>query len=268
MDPGSAALRDIVDVGRYPVNQPTSREYNALAQRCRADLASSGVSILQGFVHSSAVDRLVTEAAAQATFGYASDVLGTPYLEVPSDDWPHDHPRSTWGHTRLTATAYDRIAPQAALRQLYESPVILQFLIDALGFEIFTYDDPLGGLNMAAMYDGDELFWHFDQTDFVVSLAIQSSNAGGDFECIQRIRNEAQEHYDDVNALLNGDNSRVTTLAMQPGTLMLFEGRYSIHRVSPIHGTTPRYVGLFGYDRKPGTCSSALLREIRYGRNA
>ena len=53
---------------------------------------------------------------------------------------------------------------------------------------------------------------------------------------------------------------------MTPGTLMLFEGRHTLHRVSTIGGARPRYVGLFGYDRKPGTCSSELLRLIRYGR--
>jgi len=34
-----------------------------------------------------------------------------------------------------------------------------------------------------------------------------------------------------------------------------------------IGGARPRYVALFGYDRKPGTCSSELLRLIRYGRS-
>ena len=61
-------------------------------------------------------------------------------------------------------------------------------------------------------------------------------------------------------------NERVATIPMTPGTLMLFEGRHTLHRVSPIGGARPRYVGLFGYDRKPGTCSSELLRLIRYGR--
>ena len=37
-------------------------------------------------------------------------------------------------------------------------------------------------MNLAVMIEGDELGWHFDQTDFVVSLAIQSSDDGGDFE--------------------------------------------------------------------------------------
>jgi hypothetical protein len=53
---------------------------------------------------------------------------------------------------------------------------------------------------------------------------------------------------------------------MTPGTLMLFEGRWSLHRVTPIRGTVPRYVGLFGYDTAPGTMSSELLKLVRYGR--
>jgi hypothetical protein len=53
---------------------------------------------------------------------------------------------------------------------------------------------------------------------------------------------------------------------MTPGTLLVFAGRYSIHRVSPIVGDTPRLVALLGYDAKPGTMSSELLKEVRYGR--
>src|SRR5665213_4372218 len=41
----------------------------------------------------------------------------------------------------------------------------------------------------------------------------------------------------------------------------------TMHRVTPIHGSTSRLVGLFGYDTKPGTMSSDLLKEVRYGRD-
>jgi hypothetical protein len=54
---------------------------------------------------------------------------------------------------------------------------------------------------------------------------------------------------------------------MTPGTLMLFEGRHSLHRVTPVQGSRPRYVGLFGYDTKSDTMSSELLKQIRYGRS-
>jgi hypothetical protein len=116
------------------------------------------------------------------------------------------------------------------------------------------------------MTEGDQLQWHYDQTDFVVSLAIQSADEGGDFDVVPRIRDAHDEQYDDVAALFAGDHSRVVTLAMTPGTLLIFEGRHSIHRVSPVAGRTVRHVGLLAYDTKPTTVSSELLREIRYGR--
>ena len=53
---------------------------------------------------------------------------------------------------------------------------------------------------------------------------------------------------------------------MTPGTLLIFEGRHSVHRVSRIAGATDRLVGLLAYDTKPGTCSTELLRLARYGR--
>ena len=63
-----------------------------------------------------------------------------------------------------------------------------------------------------------------------------------------------------------GEITSVLTLPMAPGTLLIFEGRYSLHRVSPISGRTLRHVGLLAYDTKPGTVGSELLRQDRYGR--
>jgi hypothetical protein len=53
---------------------------------------------------------------------------------------------------------------------------------------------------------------------------------------------------------------------MTPGTLMLFNGRWSMHRVTEIRGSRPRYVALLAYDTKPGTDSSETLKLSRYGR--
>jgi hypothetical protein len=47
---------------------------------------------------------------------------------------------------------------------------------------------------------------------------------------------------------------------------MLFEGRRSLHRVSPVRGPRPRHVALLAYDTRPGTDSSLLLKRVRYGR--
>jgi hypothetical protein len=70
-----------------------------------------------------------------------------------------------------------------------------------------------------------------------------------------------------VSAVLRGDaRERVVVESMTPGTLMLFEGRHSLHRVTQVEGATPRYVALFGYDTKADTMSSDLLKQVRYGR--
>ncbi len=122
--------------------------------------------------------------------------------------------------------------------------------------------------NLAGMNAGDELQWHFDQTDFVVSLALQDSDAGGDFEVVPFVRSADDERYDAVARVLAGDRRDVTRLPMTPGTLLVFAGRNSIHRVAPVAGATPRLVALFGYDTKPGTMSSELLKAVRYGRIA
>jgi hypothetical protein len=99
-----------------------------------------------------------------------------------------------------------------------------------------------------------------------VSLALQDADAGGDFEVAPQIRAADDERYDDVARVLAGSRDEVVTLPMTPGTLLVFAGRHSLHRVSPIGGTTPRLVALFGYDTRPGTMSSELLKAVRYGR--
>jgi hypothetical protein len=131
---------------------------------------------------------------------------------------------------------------------------------------LFHYADPCGALNLAVMAEGDELQWHYDQTDFVVSLAIQDAETGGDFEMVPKLRSADDEQYDRVQSVFNGDHTEVVTLAMTPGTLLVFEGRNSLHRVSPIKGATLRHVGLLAYDTKSNTVSSEHLRMNRYGR--
>ena len=163
--------------------------------------------------------------------------------------------------------AYDLTPYGSPLRRLYEwDPVtaLIEAVLDR--GPIYRYADPFGALNLAVMGEGDQLQWHFDQTDFVVSLAIQSAESGGDFEVVPRIRSADDEHYEDVAAVLAGDRTRVEILPMRPGTLLVFEGRYSLHRVSPIAGSRWRHVGLLAYDTEPGTVGSDLLRADRYGR--
>lgn len=229
--------------------------------------------ILPGFLRADVIDGLVAECEALAPLGHFSQVSGTPYIEAPDSSYPEGHPRRIAEPTSLTAVAYDLFPNDSSIRALYQWDPLMDFIAALLGRSpLYRYADPFGALNLAVMNDGDELHWHFDQTDFVVSVAIQPSDGGGAFENVQRLRwtgdGGVEERYDTVARVLAGDAPElVTTVPMTPGTLMLFEGRWSLHRVTPVVGATPRHVALFGYDTKPGTMSSELLKLVRYGRS-
>ena len=124
-----------------------------------------------------------------APLAYRSGGLGTVYLGFPDESFPLDHPQQWLGQYDVGAVAYDLFPPESPIRRLYEWPELTRFVAAILGLdEIFPYADPLGALNLAVMTDGDQLQWHFDQTDFVVSLAIQNADVGGDFEVAPQIR--------------------------------------------------------------------------------
>ena len=259
----------LVDLDRYPIDDLDGPECAAVVAEHAAALGARGVSVLPGFLQPGAVAAMVAECDALAERAHHQDVQGTPYLELPDEAaWPAEHPRRTWARSSVHTLGYDQMPRSSALRALFESDALLQLLERVLGRgQLYRYADPIGALNVAVMVDGDELGWHFDQTDFVVSVAIQSSTAGGDFENAAHVRAADDERYETVAGVLRGEcRDDIVVEPMTPGTLMLFEGRRSLHRVTPIAGDRPRYVGLLGYDTKPDTMSSELLKLVRYGR--
>jgi hypothetical protein len=260
---------DLVDLDRYPILDLAAPVAQALVARCRAELAASGAAELPGFVRPEATERMVKESDALVGRGHFAETRATVYLGIPEAGLTDGHPRGRLGgRTAVEAIAYDLVPPAHALRQLYEWDGLLRFVGAALGKDpLYRYADPLGALNVAAMKAGDELQWHFDQTDFVVSIALRDADAGGDFEYTPLIRSRDDERYDAVRRVLDGDRSPVRTIPMTPGTLLLFEGRHSMHRVTPIEGATARLVALLAYDTRPDTVSTPLLRRARYGRD-
>jgi hypothetical protein len=235
----------------------------------RRQLRETGACEVPDFLTPRGLAVVQADAAQLESRAYRSEGYGTAYLELPDLELPEDHPRRYFAKAAVGVIAYDMFPPPSPLRRLYEWDPFMRFIEAVLQRgTLFRYADPLGALNLAVMGDGDELQWHFDQTDFVVSLAVRDAEEGGDFEVAPRIRSASDERYPAVQRVLQGERDDVVRLPMTPGTLLIFEGRYSLHRVSPIKGPTSRLVGLLAYDTKPGTCSTELLQLARYGRTA
>lgn len=261
------SLARLVDLDRYPLLEPRSSRMRDVLGWCREQVKAIGACEVADFLSPAGLAVIRNDARQLAARAYRSEGYGTAYLEAPSTDLPPEHPRRYFGKAAVGVIAYDMFPASSPLRQLYEWQPMMDFIGAVLQRgSLHRYADPLGALNLAVMAEGDELQWHFDMTDFVVSLAIQDAEEGGDFLVAPHVRKADDECYDDVRAVLQDRSKRVVRLPMNPGTLLIFEGRYSIHKVTTVHGATPRLVGLLAYDTKPGTCSTELLRLARYGR--
>lgn len=252
-------------VGDVPVNSVNLERYDlsdpSLIDKAQRQMTDDGVCVLAEFLTITAVQRMVDEANRLAPLAHRSSPRRNPYLTSSSGS---STSAATVLYDSLEVLAYDQFPQHSPLRDLYESDELLDFIRRCLGLTaLFRYADPFGALNVSIMRDGDVLDWHFDMTDFVVSIALQSSTVGGDFENAPLIRDKGEPA---IAALLTGDRSHVRVEPMTPGTLMLFNGRRSMHRVSTIGGSVPRYMALLAYDTKPGTDSTDELKRSRYGR--
>jgi hypothetical protein len=254
----------MINTRRYDLNDQD------LIKSCVQQMTTQGVCVLPDFLTSEAVEILRQQSDALAAQAFRSASRATPYLGPVDESFPVGHPRNTITQSSVEVVAYDQFAKGDGLRALYEWDPLLDFIRQCLGLnELFRYADPFGALNLAVMRDGDLLGWHFDMTDFVVSIAIQSSIFGGHFENAKQIRNAEQPNYETIQKVISGQSPEsVRTEPMTPGTLMLFNGRWSMHRVTMIEGDVPRYVALLAYDTKPGTDSTDTLKMSRYGRLA
>ena len=256
-------ISEIVDLDRYALDE-------RLVEECREALRREGAVRLDGFVRPDAVERMVADACALADRGYPNDAAHNAYFDDEIDEsLPEDHPRRILVRSAQKAVAMDLLPADFAPRSIYESDEITRFVAAVLQKEtLFRSDDPLDGCNMTVYEEGDELGWHFDQSEFSVTLMIQQSESGGTFEYAPLVREPDDERYDDVRDVLLGRSDRVKVLASEPGTLAFFRGRYSLHRVPPIGGAKPRMNSVLTYVSGPGHKLSPMAQQMYYGRTA
>ena len=142
---------------------------------------------------------------------------------------------------------------------MYEEDDLLAFLRKLLPDEpVYRYSDPRGSLNYTVMAQDDQLGWHFDACELVASILLRPAYNGGDFEYIPAVRNADDENFSAVQSILSGNDEQRIAVDFQPGDLVLFRGRHSLHRVTPIRGETTRLMALMSFDN----VEQALERDV------
>ncbi|MBI1860757.1 MAG: hypothetical protein HYR96_07560 [Deltaproteobacteria bacterium] len=189
----------LVNLNRYPVLELAGSKGQDFLATCREQIRSVGCCALREFVNPAYIGAMAGEAARLAPRAYHSTVNGNAYLEPIDPTLESNHPKRRTDTTSLGAVAYDQIPKATLIRQLYEWNPLVELLAQILQKpKLYRYNDSLSALNIAVMKEGDYLRWHFDQTDFVTSIALQDSEEGGDFEFVPMIRTAREERYEKV----------------------------------------------------------------------
>jgi hypothetical protein len=258
-----------VDLQRYPIQDPGTRRYRALIQDCRDQLRDHGIAQLADFLTPTAVTEMIATAGRLAGQGWASDRTHTVYFEPPDDLAGADHPRALPQRSAKKAIAYDQIPAGAPIRRLYESDDLTSFIAAVLGKPVlYRSADPLDALEIATFGDGDELGWHFDRSEFSVTVMYQQSEAGGHFDYYPGLRSEHDQNYPGVQKILRDGADGVVRLPSSPGTLAVFRGQHALHRVTPVRGPRPRINSVLTYGEHPGMKLNELTQRLFYGRTA
>ena len=132
--------------------------------------------------------------------------------------------------------------------------------------QLHVMEDPLARVNVIAYRAGEALNWHFDRSQFTTTLLIQAPESGGEFQYRRDLRSETDPNYDGVARLLRGEDAAVRNLTLQPGTLNVFKGKNTLHRIAPPSGGRDRIVAIFSYYDQPGVMFSQAERVGFYGR--
>ncbi len=252
----------MVDLARHPIADPDSTGGAAFRRACRSRFLEDGLCMLPGFIRPEALEILAGEAD-----GIAGDAW---FCRNTHDVYLAKHgPGSVAGRQERTfvgSVPYDRIGEGSLLRRLYLWDPLKDFIAAVLGkARLHRFADPLGACSVNVFVDGGEHGWHFDESEFTVTLMLQAPESGGAFEYVPGIRGREDETAI-VGAVLDGDRGSVIELPFTAGALLIFGGRQTLHRVARVHGARPRLVPVLCYAEQPGRMNSEAVRKLFWGR--
>jgi len=260
-------VKRVLDLDRFPLDDLEGARGKELADDCRRRLAETGMFSLEGFVRSDALRQCVAEIApVLERDAFTHRRRHNIYFDDDIAGLAPDHPALRRVETVNHTVCADQI-PGSIVCRIYAWPPLVDFLAATMGkTRLHLMADPLARANVIAYRQGEALNWHFDRCEFTTTLLLQAPTSGGEFQYRSDLRSETDPNYASVARLLTDRDPEVKTLPLAPGTLNMFKGRYTAHRVTPVEGELERIIAVFSYYETPGVMFSETERLGFYGR--
>ena len=269
-----ARLDEIVDLERYPITGLASPAGRALVKDCRDRFADAVLCELPGFVRPAAVTAVIADVEVATPRAHLSHrnrhaygFYDAQHGEVP-EALAADDPRARRHRRHTYYLAYDEFAADSVLHRLYESPALAAFAAAVLEVPaVYQAADPLMAAPGSLHREGCELGWHCDTQEFTITVMFRPSEAGGIFEYVP-LTGPGNVNYEAVPAMFDGDRSLVRAVPIQAGSIVLFRGANTLHRVTPTKGMRDRILSVFHFERTPGRIYEDQFKLDVFGRAA
>ncbi len=255
-------IDSIIDCNKHPIS-----DVNYI-QECNSLIKKNSLLVLENFLLDSSLKNILKEAKQLEKKAFYCQQQHTILLSKQSDDVKHNDPLNILMTSDKGCVPHDLISKNSDLNILYSSDIFKFFIRNVLNLDkIFPYADNLSSINLNYYQKGQQLGWHFDNASFAITLMIQSSSIGGEFEYITEGRDSNANFIDKslISNVINGKN-KPNLLDVSEGTLVLFYGRNYLHRVTPVESDTPRILITLNYNEEKHIELSKNARLTFFGR--
>jgi len=242
------------------------------ASELRSQFVTHGFCHVPNYIDERTRMALLSEAAACKDRFQSTESHTIYQEEKDTQAFADEHVRNIEVESSKLIIDYDR-AGLDGLRHLYEEDRTLELVQQVVGVDrLYRSTCSYNAAYFNIFNQGDGLGWHFDRSAFGVNLILQMPEEGGMFEFHHNTRSEADPWaFDRVQSLIDGsaDGAPVTSTGSNPiaaGSLVIFNGQHSLHRVTPIEGAVPRINIIFTFEREADVPTNPYMLEKFFGR--
>ncbi|MDB4860674.1 2OG-Fe(II) oxygenase [Alphaproteobacteria bacterium] len=256
------SIHSIIDFSKHPIDDIK------YLNNCNSLIKKNSLLVLEDFLSKKSLDNILTEAKKLESKAFYCEQQHTILLSKQSDSIDKSDPLNILMTSDKGCVPHDLLSKSSDLNILYNSDIFKSFIRKVLNLDkIFPYADNLSSINLNYYQKGQQLGWHFDNASFAITLMIQSSTLGGEFEYITEGRVSHINHIDKklISNVIEG-KSEPNLLNVSEGTLILFYGRNYLHRVTPVQSDTPRILITLNYNEENNIELSENARLTFFGR--
>ena len=255
-------LEEIINTEKHPIN---NEQY---ILNCNNKIKKNSILVLKNFLNKKCLDELIDEALKLEKKAFYCSQNHTILLNKPNNLNDSKDPLNFEVVSDKGCVPHDLLNENSKLNILYNSSLFKQFLKGVLNLnELYPYKDNLSSINYNYYQRFQQLGWHFDNASFAITLMIQSSESGGEFEYVNKGR-DFNKGFIDKSFIKKILEKKIfpEKIDVDAGTLILFYGRNYLHRVTPVKSKKPRILVTLNYNEEEGIMLSENARLTFFGR--